>query len=135
MQCFLAKIEKRQIYILISQGHCRGMRIGKLPPPPPPPPHHHHHHDHHPPSTRDVDNASARIKFEQFLQNTRTAPCSVLCVGYSGHKHCDGDVDQLVESRTVTLLTQVRFPGAPRDFLPDSTFSADSLTMLSLIHI
>ena len=41
----------------------------------------------------------------------------------------DGDVAQLVEYRTGTLPTQVRFPGEARDFLPGSTFSADSLTV------
>ena len=42
-----------------------------------------------------------------------------------------GGVAQLVERRTGTLLTQVRFPGAARDFylLQESTFSADSLTV------
>ena len=40
-----------------------------------------------------------------------------------------GDVAQLVERRTDTPLTQVRFPGAASFFLlPESTFSADSLT-------
>ena len=40
------------------------------------------------------------------------------------------DVAQLVEHRTTTPPTQVRFPGAARDFfLPESTFSADSLTV------
>ena len=38
------------------------------------------------------------------------------------------DVDQLVEHWTVMPLLQVGFPGAIRDFLPESTFSADSLT-------
>ena len=43
----------------------------------------------------------------------------------------DGDVAQLVERRTGTPLTQVRFPGAVRQgiFLPESTFSADFLTV------
>ena len=41
-----------------------------------------------------------------------------------------GDVAQLVERRTGTLLTQVRFPGAARVFfLLELTFSADSLTV------
>ena len=42
-----------------------------------------------------------------------------------------GGVAQLVERRTGTLLTLVRFPGAARDFclLQESTFSADSLTV------
>ena len=41
-----------------------------------------------------------------------------------------GDVAQLVEHRTGTLPTQVRFPGAARDFFsPESAFSADSLKM------
>ena len=35
---------------------------------------------------------------------------------------------QLVAHRTGSLQTQVRFPIAPRDFPPESTFSADSLT-------
>ena len=39
-----------------------------------------------------------------------------------------GDVAPLVEHRTVTPLTQVRFLGSARGFLPESTFSADSLT-------
>ena len=44
--------------------------------------------------------------------------------------NCDGDVAQLVERRTGTPLRQVRFPGAARDFfLPESTFSADSLLL------
>ena len=39
-----------------------------------------------------------------------------------------GDVAQLVEHLTGTLPTQVRFPGGRQDmFLPESTFSADSL--------
>ena len=33
-----------------------------------------------------------------------------------------GDVAQLVEHRTVTPLTQVRFPGAARDFSPIVNF-------------
>ena len=37
-----------------------------------------------------------------------------------------GDVAQLTECWTDTPLTQVRFPGAARDFSPESTFSADS---------
>ena len=43
-------------------------------------------------------------------------------------KHCAnlrrrcGDVAQLVEHRTVTPLTQVRFPGAARDFSPRVNF-------------
>ena len=46
----------------------------------------------------------------------------------------DGDIAQLLEHRTGTPLTQVRFPGAARFVclfvfsLPESTFSADSLT-------
>ena len=41
-----------------------------------------------------------------------------------------GVVAQLVERRTGTPLRKVRFPGAARDFfLPESTFSADSLTV------
>ena len=43
--------------------------------------------------------------------------------------HWGGDVAQLIEHRTGTLPTQVRFPGAARDFLPLSTLSADSLTV------
>ena len=41
-----------------------------------------------------------------------------------------GDVAQLVESRTSTPLTQVRFPGVTRDYSPrkKSTFSAESFT-------
>ena len=35
----------------------------------------------------------------------------------------------MVEHRTGTLPTQVRFPGAARVFLPESVFSADSLTV------
>ena len=38
------------------------------------------------------------------------------------------DVVQLVERRIGTPLTQVRFPGAAKVFLPESTLSADSLT-------
>ena len=34
-----------------------------------------------------------------------------------------------LEHRTVTPLAQVRFLGAARDFLPESTFSADSLSV------
>ena len=40
-----------------------------------------------------------------------------------------GGVAQLVEHRTGTPLRQVRFPGAARNFLLESTFSADSLTV------
>ena len=40
-----------------------------------------------------------------------------------------GDVAQLVEHRISVLLTQVQFPAAARDFLPESAFSADSLTV------
>ena len=40
-----------------------------------------------------------------------------------------GDVAQLTECWTDTPLTQVRFPGAARDFSPESTFSADSLAV------
>ena len=41
-----------------------------------------------------------------------------------------GDVAQLVEHRTDTSPTQVRFPGAAKGiFLPESAFSADSLTV------
>ena len=40
-----------------------------------------------------------------------------------------GDVAQLVDHRTGTLPTQVRFPGAARSFLLESTSSADSLTV------
>ena len=39
------------------------------------------------------------------------------------------DIAQLVERRTGTLLKQVRFSGAAKELLPESTFSADSLTM------
>ena len=40
-----------------------------------------------------------------------------------------GDLAQLVERRTDTPLGQVRLPGAASDFIPESTFSADSLTV------
>ena len=36
--------------------------------------------------------------------------------------HVDGDVAQLVERRIGTLLTQLRFPGATRDFSPGASF-------------
>ena len=42
-----------------------------------------------------------------------------------------GDVARLVERRTGTPLTQLAFPGAARDFLSESTFSADSLNSLT----
>ena len=38
-------------------------------------------------------------------------------------------VAQSVERRSDTPLTQVQLPGAARDFLPESTFSAHSLTV------
>ena len=45
------------------------------------------------------------------------------------NRHCGGDVAQLVERRTGTPLTQVRIPGAARDFSPTvKLFSADSFT-------
>ena len=40
-----------------------------------------------------------------------------------------GDVAQLVEHRTGTPPTQVRFPGAARDFPPRVNFSADCHTV------
>ena len=40
-----------------------------------------------------------------------------------------GDVAQLVEHRTGTPPTQVRFPGAKRDFSPTVNFQCDSLTV------
>ena len=41
-----------------------------------------------------------------------------------------GGVAQLIERQAGTLLTRVELPGAARDFsLPESTFSADSLTL------
>ena len=50
---------------------------------------------------------------------------------WSWHENapCGRDVAQLVKRRTGTPLRQVWFPGAARDFLPESTFSADSLTV------
>ena len=51
--------------------------------------------------------------------------CSTWATGEEGVR----DVAQLIEYRTGTLPTQVRFPGAARDFLPESTFGADSLTV------
>ena len=49
---------------------------------------------------------------------------------YSSMGGGGGDVAQLVERRTGTPLRQVQFPGAARDFFPpESTFSADSLTV------
>ena len=39
------------------------------------------------------------------------------------------DVAQFVERRTSTLLSQVRFPGAAKDFFSQSAFIVDSLTM------
>ena len=38
-----------------------------------------------------------------------------------------GDVAQLLERRTDTLLMQVRFPGAARDFLLRVNFQCNSL--------
>ena len=52
-----------------------------------------------------------------------------ICLKCIDKKGWDGDVAQLAEHRTGTPPTQVRFPGAARDFLPESTFSADSLTV------
>ena len=40
-----------------------------------------------------------------------------------------GNIAQLIERRTGTPLMRVRYPGAARDFLPESTFSVDSLTV------
>ena len=40
----------------------------------------------------------------------------------------DGDIG-LVEERTGMLLMQVQFPSVARDFLPESTFSADSYSV------
>ena len=37
-----------------------------------------------------------------------------------------GDIAQLIERLTGTPLMRVRYPGAARDFLPESTYSADS---------
>ena len=49
-----------------------------------------------------------------------------------GCEHLHGDVVQLVEHQTSTRLRQVQFPGAVRDFSPDSVFSADCLKCVSL---
>ena len=46
-----------------------------------------------------------------------------------------GDAAYLVEHWTGTLLTLVRFPGAARDFSPESTFSVDSLTVSVKPHV
>ena len=46
-----------------------------------------------------------------------------------------GGVAQLVKRRSGKLLTQVRFPGAQGIFLPESTFSADSLTVSVHPHV
>ena len=45
------------------------------------------------------------------------------------------DVAQSVEHQTSMLLTQVRFPGPREIFLPESTFSADSLTVSIHPHV
>ena len=50
-----------------------------------------------------------------------TEPSVVCCQNSTG-----GDVAQLGEHRTNMPLMQVQFPGVARDFLPESTFSADS---------
>ena len=46
-----------------------------------------------------------------------------------GEGEGEGDLAQLVKHRTGTPITQVPLPGTARDFfLPESTFSADSLS-------
>ena len=42
--------------------------------------------------------------------------------GATGRRHPRGEVAQLVEHRTGTLPTQVRFPGAAKDFSPRVNF-------------
>ena len=44
-----------------------------------------------------------------------------------GYRIKGGDVARLVERRTVTLLRQVRFPGAARDFSPRVNFLEKTL--------
>ena len=64
---------------------------------------------------------------ERCKQWTRPVPTTA---GSRRRHKMGGDVAQLVEHRTDTPLTQVRFPGAARDFfLPELTFSANSLTL------
>ena len=46
--------------------------------------------------------------------------------------YCYKDVAQLVKRRTGTPLALVPFPGTARVFLPESTFSADSLTCVRI---
>ena len=59
------------------------------------------------------------------LRENENSPssCRVLChCIHRSPRYRGGDVAQLVEHRTVTPLTQVRFPGAAKDFLPRVNF-------------
>ena len=47
------------------------------------------------------------------------------------HKYGDGDVAQVVQRQTSTLLMQVRFPGVARDFSPRVTFQC---RLLDSVH-
>ena len=58
--------------------------------------------------------------------------CDGICCPFSQKGVGGGDVAQLVEYRTITPLTQVRFPGAARDFSPRVNFSVETLLRVSL---
>ena len=73
------------------------------------------------------------------LSYTRLVVCHLfypcLCGFPAVPSRGDGDVAQLVERGTGTLLMQVRFPSAARDFSPMVNFQCRLSYVLSLIHI